>query len=103
MPFSRRLKAIVVRLASWRQDGTDALYVGCGNRFDDDRRLVRVPVALRPGRGPNRSSGTPRQAVRLLHAVVLNGREPPIGSPSAPPCTAPRAVIRHLRRLLRSI
>jgi hypothetical protein len=96
MPFSRRLKAIVVRRASWRQDGTDALYVGCGNRFDDDRRLVRVPVAVG-------SSGTPRQAVQLLHTVDLNGREPPFGSPSAPPCTTPGAVIRHLRRLLRNI
>jgi hypothetical protein len=51
MLFSRRLKAIVVRLASWQQDGTDALFVGCGNRFDDDRRLVRVPIAVRPGDG----------------------------------------------------
>jgi hypothetical protein len=59
MLFSRRLRAIVVRLASWRQDGVDTLYVGCGNRFDDDRRLVRIPLAVSAGDGefpPSRSA-----------------------------------------------
>jgi hypothetical protein len=26
---------------------TDALYIGLGNRFDDDRRLVRVTIPVR--------------------------------------------------------
>jgi len=42
------LKSIVVRLTAWSQDRVDTLYVGCGNRYDDDRRLVRVPIPPRP-------------------------------------------------------
>ena len=51
------LKSVLIRLSPPARDAGDALYVGLGNEFDDDRRLVRASAsAPRPDPPPTGAS-----------------------------------------------
>ena len=48
------LKFVLIRLSPPARHDADAFYVGLGNQFDDDRRLVRVSVSTSQCRGERR-------------------------------------------------